>query len=473
METRTEIRRRLRTARDWAVVVQELEREVETLTSQSERSDRLYEIGLLAEEVIPDRERALGLFARAFDANPKNVKVLGRMRSVYREMGRLELVVACGERELDGEVDQAQRAKIAAEVGEALLDMGQRDKAVELLEQAIEVMPDSMPVRDALAAANYDRDDWIAEVEKLGVLAEKADSMTAARMCLRAARILNMEMPDDAAYEQTLRRVLSNDPQNESANYLYEAMLAKKSAGTSSPSTRKSAPMPSPASPIAPALPQVRPRVDRSASRTATAAPPSSPRRSRPRTRTARTSRCVARWLPSRSSARSSARARSGEPSWRSTDQALAAKHGPAGEDEKLYAGLLGGVIAWKELGDKEKARGYFELVKQIEPQNPVLGEFLADGAVLSSATPVAEAALGGTTDVAIRLPEAEHPRDRLRRAEGAHGRRPHRRGRRPRQGHRRLEEGGRRPTRRSARRAASWRASSARPSAGTPSSRR
>src|SRR5262249_20832458 len=56
------------------------------------------------------------------------------------------------------------------------------------------------------------------------------------------------------------------------------------------------------------------------------------------------------------------------------------------------------------------KARAYFERVKQIEPHNPVLGEFLADGAVLSSAPPVAEAALGGTTDAAVKLPEAEPP---------------------------------------------------------------
>src|SRR5262249_55728639 len=100
--------------------------------------------------------------------------------------------------------------------------------AVDLLESALAELPDSMRVRDALAAAHYDRDEWIAEIEKLKVLAEKADSITAARMCLRAARILNMEMPDDAEYEKMLVRVLANDPQNESANYLFEAMLAKK-----------------------------------------------------------------------------------------------------------------------------------------------------------------------------------------------------------------------------------------------------
>src|SRR5215471_541185 len=101
METRTEIRRRLRTARDWAGVVQELEREAEAMPPSAERSERLYELGLLAEEVIPDRERAIDLYARAFESS-KSPKALARMRTEYREMGRLERVVELGERELDG-----------------------------------------------------------------------------------------------------------------------------------------------------------------------------------------------------------------------------------------------------------------------------------------------------------------------------------------------------------------------------------
>src|SRR5215470_13804016 len=414
METRTEIRRRLRTARDWAAVVQELEREVETLTSQSERSDRLYELGLLAEEVIPDRERALGLYARAFDANPKNVKVLGRMRSVYREMGRLELVVACGERELDGVADELQRAKIAAEVGEALLDMGQRDKAVELLERAIEVMPESMPVRDALAAANYDRDDWIAEVEKLGVLAEKADSMTAARMCLRAARILNMEMPDAAAYEQTLRRVLQNDPQNESANYLFEAMLAKKERWEELAKHQEKRAF------------AVAGEADRAQLYRKFALGWMQRFKDRDRGAAFFAKALQTAYANGAEKLRGQVAAFAllheilgARKEWNTilalTDQALAAQLGPTGEEEKLYAGLLAGVIAWKELGDKEKARGYFERVKQIEPHNPVLGEFLADGAVLASSPKtaegaMAEAAMGGSTDPAIPLPQHDLP---------------------------------------------------------------
>jgi tetratricopeptide (TPR) repeat protein len=52
------------------------------------------------------------------------------------------------------------------------------------------------------------------------------------------------------------------------------------------------------------------------------------------------------------------------------TDQALAAT---LGDDEKLYAAQLAGVVAWKELGDKDKARVYFDRVRQIEPAHPSL----------------------------------------------------------------------------------------------------
>ena len=96
MELRTEIRRRLRSSRDWATAVGELELELEGVSSPVERSDGLYEIGLVAEEVIPDRERALGLYQKAWKQNAKNAKPLARMRAVYREMGRLPELVAAG-----------------------------------------------------------------------------------------------------------------------------------------------------------------------------------------------------------------------------------------------------------------------------------------------------------------------------------------------------------------------------------------
>jgi tetratricopeptide (TPR) repeat protein len=240
------------------LVIGELEREAEGLVDV-DKAERYHEIGLLCEEVVPDRDRALDYYQRAWKLAPSSLKSAARMRAVFREMGRLEQLVKFGEQELAAEKHSGRRAEIAAQVGTALLDMGHKERAADLLAEAVEELPDALVIRDALAAANYDSEDWISEVEKLSSGAERADSGTAARMCLRAARILHIEMPEDKAYEEMLRR---------------------------------------------------------SASRTVSAAPCSSPRRSRPRTKMAPTS-CTRRWQRSRCCARSSARARSGESSSR------------------------------------------------------------------------------------------------------------------------------------------------------------
>src|SRR5690606_15404683 len=126
------------------------------------------------------------------------------------------------------EGDQAAVGELAGLVGEALLDCRQREKAMPLLEMALEIMPDSTRVRDALAAAEYDPEDWIDSVERLSGDAQKFDSTTAARMLLRAARIVHLETPDDPLYEKLLRQTLQNDPQNESANFLFEQLLSRQ-----------------------------------------------------------------------------------------------------------------------------------------------------------------------------------------------------------------------------------------------------
>ena len=76
MQLRAEIRQRLRTSRDWQGLIDELEREAEALSTEPEKSERLYEVGQLAEELIPDRDRALAIYQRAWKLYPQNIKAL-------------------------------------------------------------------------------------------------------------------------------------------------------------------------------------------------------------------------------------------------------------------------------------------------------------------------------------------------------------------------------------------------------------
>src|SRR3954463_4189418 len=162
MDTRTLLRERLRRSRDWTQTIDDLEKELEASGSKPEQSERLFELAALVEDVIPERERALGLYQPAWKLHPDNLKALSRAREVYGEIGRFEMVAKLGEMELRS---PAAANNLAAIVGEASRDSGQKDKPLPVLQRALERMPDSLRVKDALAAVSYDPEFWADEVE--------------------------------------------------------------------------------------------------------------------------------------------------------------------------------------------------------------------------------------------------------------------------------------------------------------------
>jgi tetratricopeptide (TPR) repeat protein len=224
MDTRTQLRDRLRQSRDWAAAIDDLEKELEASGSKPEQSERLFELAALVEDVIPERERALGLYQRAWKLFPDNLKALSRAREVYGEINRLEMVAKLGEMELRS---PAASKELAGIVGAALVDSGQKDKAIAVLQRAISQTPDALSVKDALAAVTYDAEFWADQVDTLADEADSKDEATAIRMLVRAARILRMEAPEDERLEQVLKRVLAKDINEPSANFIYETVLAQ------------------------------------------------------------------------------------------------------------------------------------------------------------------------------------------------------------------------------------------------------
>jgi len=224
MDTRTLLRERLRHSRDWSNAIDELEKELEASGSKPEQSERLFELASLVEEVIPERERALGLYQRAWKLHPDNLKALSRAREVYGEIGRFEMVAKLGEMELRSPAAASNLAQI---VGEALLDSGQKEKAHAVLERAKERTPDSQRVQDALAALEYDPEFWQDEVDRLEQESEKHDLATSVRMLLRAARIQRLEAPDSPRLERIIKTILKKDIDEPSANFIYETVLSQ------------------------------------------------------------------------------------------------------------------------------------------------------------------------------------------------------------------------------------------------------
>jgi hypothetical protein len=121
MDTRTLLRERLRRSRDWTQTIDELENELKTQGTKPEQSERLFELAALVEDVIPERDRALGLYQLAWKLHPENLKALSRAREVYGEIGRFEMVAKLGEMEMRSPLAAQNLPQI---VGEAMLDNG-------------------------------------------------------------------------------------------------------------------------------------------------------------------------------------------------------------------------------------------------------------------------------------------------------------------------------------------------------------
>src|SRR6266511_4391215 len=160
------MRRRLRDGRDGRALVEELERLGEALPAGADKSSWFLELGVACEMLVPERQRALLLYRRAAEMDPDNAEALDRGRMVSRELGRLDALIHFTEIDLSRERDDGRREHLSALIGEALLDLGDRQRAAGFLVGAAGQYPASLAIQDALGTVGYD-DDWRAEVERL------------------------------------------------------------------------------------------------------------------------------------------------------------------------------------------------------------------------------------------------------------------------------------------------------------------
>src|SRR5579859_5369784 len=228
MELRLEIKQRLRTARSWPGLIEELEREVEQVEPKEAKAQKLFELGELCEDLFLRKDRAMVHYQAAFKLSPSDARALTRARQIYREMGNLEMVATLPGLELKVAPDGPRKAEVQGRLGIAQLDLGKKDSALPNLEAAAAERPDDVELQDALAAANYDQEDWLSEVERLQKHAQASDSYLAARIYLRIARIYRLEGITDNSYIEALQKVVANEPQNEQANFLLEGALGSQ-----------------------------------------------------------------------------------------------------------------------------------------------------------------------------------------------------------------------------------------------------
>ena len=219
MELSSPLRARIWPSEDWSARALELEAEVQKVVDPWERSFRTYELAELCECLVPDRDRALVLYQRAWRLTGNNRRALIRARRLYDELHRLDMVATLAE----VEAKHTREKETSEIIGNAWLDAGRPDRAQKWLAAALDRDPDRPDLRAALDVAKTSDDRRVAELERVRAAAAAASDWAAAPLCLHAARLARDINP--GLYVDMLRRTLESDPLQSSANRLLAVFL--------------------------------------------------------------------------------------------------------------------------------------------------------------------------------------------------------------------------------------------------------
>src|SRR5205814_410880 len=97
-------------------------------------------------------------YQKAFKLNPHNTTAIERARAIYREMANLDMVAKLCEIEIKLTDAPLRKAELWGELGLAFLGLRDRDRAIECLQTATNVLPNDVALTDALAAASAHRE---------------------------------------------------------------------------------------------------------------------------------------------------------------------------------------------------------------------------------------------------------------------------------------------------------------------------
>jgi tetratricopeptide (TPR) repeat protein len=218
----------LENVRDWQSLVEELEKGIASQAANASKAQFHLKLGRVLETKFLSGVKALKHFQDAYKLNPALTESLEAARSVYWDLGKLNMVQKLLELELKTGADGPHASELLLELGDVLCDQGDWDKAAATYARSLGTSGGKNAEASAcLADAQVEESTW---QENLAGLLRNAnqtgDSHQKARMFLRAARLARRFAPDEV--EGMLSKAYAADAGNRQIAALYEAMLAEQ-----------------------------------------------------------------------------------------------------------------------------------------------------------------------------------------------------------------------------------------------------
>jgi tetratricopeptide (TPR) repeat protein len=219
--------KQLESHHDWQGLSEALEQGLAAAQDAGVKAELHLRLGRVLYGQFLQGVRALKHFQDAFKLNPALIDALGEARSIYWELGKLNMVQKLLELQLKSTQDARARSHLFRELGDVLSDAGDYERAAEAYAKALqsaEGTPNDAAER--LADVQASAEDWQDRVGQL--LRSAHESSTAAAKSdafIRAARIAKRFAPGE--FEGILAQAYVADPTNVKAAAIYEGLLVE------------------------------------------------------------------------------------------------------------------------------------------------------------------------------------------------------------------------------------------------------
>lgn len=382
---------------DWHGLAEALEQGLASTEEPAAQAELHLRLGRLLHSRFLQGVKALKHFQDAYKLNPSLVDALAEARSIYWELGKLNMVQKLLELQLKATSDPARAASLYRELGDVLFDQGDYDRATEAYAKALQNSNgEPADLGQLLEDVQIGSEEW---QERIGLLLraghESRDATQKVVAFLRAARIARRYAPEEV--EGILAQAYGADPSSVVAAALYEGMLVDAERTDTILETQRS---------VVESAGDAGKRAEalfRFGVRWAL-------RHQNPELGAQLLEEAL-KLDPSREAAfvylRDIYGTRGGN--WAHVVE-LASEIAEQSNDGRARAYLLAnaGLIAWRELGDLIKAKGYFERLGEVDAAHPALQAFEAQIGQRLSAAPAAAPAPVEAPVAAAPEPEAE-----------------------------------------------------------------
>jgi tetratricopeptide (TPR) repeat protein len=185
----------------------------------------------VALEQLHDDERATALYLALFEADPEDREAAERLAAIFVAGGRTRALLELRQRQIAVASDVAARMGLRLEASALMFELGERDRAAEVLVEGLREDPRHEGAVEALARVYAENDRARDQIELLVDQAQRAqdtgDVPRAANLWGRAAGLAEERLGDVAAAEAHHARVAALEPRPGSLDALGRLATAR------------------------------------------------------------------------------------------------------------------------------------------------------------------------------------------------------------------------------------------------------